>query len=173
MLGTGAAAGVSSIADLAQSISDRTGIHPDLIYGMLMHESGGGTNYGSTHLHNYSGIINPGGKGYRDFGSDEAYENYFSNLLKNDYRGTLTAMNGEQMALALKHGRDGRSYMEDSVSNYAAGIDRNAGGYSSALHIETININVPKTNATAQDMCSLPHNQPIPSNCRISPFLRL
>lgn len=148
-LGSGAAQGIAGMAGIAKAISDRTGIPAELIYGQMMHETGGGSHIAASH--NYSGIRDPKTGKYREFESDDSYANYLGNMYtdqKYASTGLLAARNAHDFATDLKKA----GYFEDSVSNYERGIERNEKGYASAVSVGTINIIVPKPNATAQDI---------------------
>lgn len=120
---------------LAQQVSQQTGVPADIIYAQWEHETGGFTNHGATQLNNLAGINVPGGKGqdYRKFDSLSDFASYYSQLIQNKYPGARGSSTAEQFAAALKAG----GYYSDTESNYAAGMNRylsqNGSPYASSM----------------------------------------
>lgn len=131
---------------VAQAISERTGIPAEILFGQFEHETGNFSNRGANSLNNLAGVKNPGGVGYRSFGSLQDFADYFVGLLASPrYHSALGAQSPESYAQALKRG----GYYEDTFSNYAAGIRRGEAAYGTTIHGD-ININIPDPAATPE-----------------------
>ncbi len=107
---------------LAQQVSQQTGIPADIIFAQWQHETGGFSNRGATKLNNLAGINVPGGKGedYRNFDSLQDFGTYYSQLIQSKYPGAMGSQTAEQFASALKVG----GYYAAPESEYAGGINR-------------------------------------------------
>ena len=139
----------------AAAAAAKTGIPPEIIYGQWAHETGDFTNRGALALNNLAGIKNPGGEGYRSFGSIQDFIDYYSRMIGSGrYAGTHGAMTPEQFAYGLKQG----GWYEDSYSNYAAGIRRWESDYaptsshSTTTHVGDVNVYVTQPNASADEI---------------------
>ena len=134
----------------ADRIAALTGQKPELVYAQLAHETGNGANRGYQDLHNLSGIKNPGGHGYREFASDEAYDDFMAKLLKKDL-GTAPVANIEDYAARLKKG----AYFEASQAEYVRGMTAAVGGYGGPASVTNhITVTVAKTDASPQEIAS-------------------
>lgn len=147
---TGAATGVSSIADqarkIAKEVSQRTGVPAEIIFGQFAHETANFTNRGAKELHNLAGINVPGGGGqdYRDFGSFEEFGNYFSQMLTGHYADATRARTPDTYAEALKRG----GYYTGPEQDYARGIQRGEAAYN----IGDVTVNIMQPQATAEEV---------------------
>lgn len=116
--------------DLAQQVSDNTGLPADWIWAQWSHESGGFNSELAREDNNFGGIKTdnprpgidppaPDGGYYRHFDSPEEYADYFAKYIKlYDEDGVFRAKNIDEYAQALKNG----GYFGDSVENYANGM---------------------------------------------------
>lgn len=141
----------TSIADqarkIAGTISKRTGIPAEIIFGQFVHETGNFTNRGAKELHNLAGINVPGGGGqdYRNFGSFEEFSNYFSQLLTGSrYAGALNTHTADSYAAALKRG----GYYTGPEGDYAKGIQRGEASYN----VGGVTVNITQPHATAEEV---------------------
>jgi hypothetical protein len=159
--GAGTAMGAFSGSDdkgfearkIAREISAMTGIPAALLYGQFAHETGNFSHFGAAN--NYAGINIPGGKGqdYRAFDSPEAFENYYSGLIKRRYPSALGARTPEDFARALKEG----GYYGDSYENYSKGIRNWAGKYSptsgsGSIDVGGVTVNISEPHATPEQI---------------------
>ena len=125
--------------EIALEISKNTSIPADLLWAQMAHETGNFSSALSAH-HNYGGakvgytgtktkngrsytVLGQDQYGHSFFDSDRSYVNYMSWYYTHpDYvnAGILNATNATEWATALKNG----GYYEDSIPNYANGIQR-------------------------------------------------
>lgn len=135
-------AGGNQYQQLAQLVSNATGVPADLIYAQWQHETGGFTNRGARELNNLAGINIPGGKGedYKSYDSlGDFAADYIKNLARN-YPQAMGAQNPQDFANGLSQGRIG-SWFDNkkagSVDAYAAGLNRwmnqDRSGYAQSL----------------------------------------
>jgi hypothetical protein len=131
--------------ELAQQVSTETGIPADIIHGQWAFESGGFSNWGSTHANNFGGLKkfqdqpdwftgdakSPEGDDYQVFDSPQAYASYYSKYLTKYYPEALTAKNPEDFARALRnggyYGGDPNDSEDTKIAKYAAGIKSGMG----------------------------------------------
>ena len=125
--------------ELAQLVSNETGISTDIIFGQWNHETGGFSNWGATHANNYGGMKkfkdqpewftgdpkSPEGDDYQVFGSPEEYAQYYASYIKAYAPNALNAKTPEEYARALYGmGYYGNPNLtpEEDIQNYANGI---------------------------------------------------
>ena len=118
--------------DLAERVSQKTGIPTEFIWGQWAHETGGFTS-ALTAENNLAGLTQTtandmaqpdGSLHYMRFNSKEEFADYYANyigLYKED--GIFEAKTRAEFASALKRG----GYFGDSVENYVAGMDNALG----------------------------------------------
>ena len=145
-------------AQLAQRVSAKTGIAPDLLWSQWAHETNGFKTLGGTN--NLAGINIPGGHGkdYRNFSSLDEFGDYYAQLMRpgGRYSGIEQATSPEDFAGRLKQG----GYYADTQSNYTAGVERwrqkyqksYAGGDSQDVTIGSVNVHINQPNASPQEV---------------------
>jgi flagellum-specific peptidoglycan hydrolase FlgJ len=144
-------------AALAQRVSAKTGIAPDLLWSQWAHETGGFKHLGGTN--NLAGVNIPGGHGkdYRNFSSLDEFGDYYANMMRpgGRYSGIEQATSPEDFAGRLKQG----GYYADTQSNYTAGVERwdkqyqkSYGDDSQAVTIGSVNVHINQPNASPQEV---------------------
>lgn len=144
-------------AALAQRVSAKTGIAPDLLWSQWAHETGGFKHLGGAN--NLAGVNIPGGHGkdYRNFSSLDEFGDYYANMMRpgGRYSGIEQATSPEDFAGRLKQG----GYYTDAQSNYTAGIERwdkqyqkSYGDDSQAVTIGSVNVHINQPNASPQEV---------------------
>ncbi len=137
-------------AALAQYVSGKTGIRPDLIWAQWAHETGGFTNRGATQLNNLAGINVPGGGGrdYRSFSSLQSFGDYYAHLMNSArYAGVAGAKTAGEFAARLKAG----GYYGDTQANYARGVGAWEQRYPGNISVV---VNVAHTGASPAEIAS-------------------
>lgn len=130
-LPSGGGSGSSQAMSVAQSVSQRTGIPADLVYGQMAFETGNFSHLAGKN--NMSGIKIVGTNTFRDFDSlDKFAEYYGSTLTASRYKnnGVLGARTGAEFAHALKT-PSGTYYGKDDERAYGAGVE----GYRKAYDV--------------------------------------
>lgn len=116
--------------DLAQSVSEKTGLPADWVWAQWAHETGGFKSQLMRENWNFGGLtqVEPngeenkqpdGGNYYMKFNSPEEYADYFARYIKlYEEDGVFNAQNVDEYVQALKRG----GYFGDSVEKYTAGV---------------------------------------------------
>jgi hypothetical protein len=113
--------GSDQYSDIANKVSQKTGLPAEWIYGQWAHETGNFKNRGAQELNNLGGLRNKQGQ-YMKFDSLDEFADYFAAYIPRKYgkSGAMQAKTPEEYAAALKRG----GYYEDSYNNYVAGLKR-------------------------------------------------
>ena len=143
-------------AELAQSVSAKTGIAPDLLWSQWAHETGNFTNRGATSLNNLAGIKIPGSSEYQSFGSVEEFGDRYAYLMRHGgrYSGIEASTTPEEFAARLKQG----GYYADSQRNYTAGMEhyerqyKGSYGGDMSMSVGHVSIQIGGTNVGPQEL---------------------
>lgn len=125
----GGGGGSGEYWQLAQQVSQKTGIPAEFIYAQWYHETAGfssplareDNNFGGLTQEAPNGMKQPDGSNYyRHFNSPEEYADEFANYIqKYKDTGIFNARTIRDYATALRNG----GYFTDSVENYVAGME--------------------------------------------------
>jgi hypothetical protein len=148
-------------ANLAQTVSAKTGIAPDLLWAQWAHETGGFTNRGARELNNLGGVRIPGSTEYRSFGSLDEFGDYYAHMMRPEgrYSGIEGATTPEDFSARLKGG----GYYEAPQDQYTAGVERwdrtyqkrgygGGGGGSTPVTIGQVNVHIMQPNASPEEV---------------------
>jgi hypothetical protein len=113
--------------DIAEVISQKTGLPADWVWAQMYHETGGFSSDLAKEDHNYAGVKNEDGS-YRHFDSDEDFADYQARNLEA-YRedGLFDAKNVDEFAAALKDG----GYFSANLAEYQNGMKHALNGTGS------------------------------------------
>jgi len=142
---------------LAQQVSAKTGIAPDLLWSQWAHETGGFKHLAAAN--NLAGIKIPGTDQYMSFNSLDEFGSYYANMMRagGRYSGIESSQTPAEFAAVLKHG----GYYADTQRNYTAGMNawdaRYKGGGDVSISGTTINITQP--GASAAEIASAVHRK--------------
>lgn len=144
-------------SSLAQQVSAKTGIAPDILWSQWAHETGGFKHIAAAN--NLAGIKVPGTDQYMSFNSLDEFGSYYSHLMRQGgrYSGVEGSQNPAQFAAVLKRG----GYYEDTQQNYTAGMNRwNAQykGGSGGVSISGTTINITQPGASGAEIEARVHN---------------
>jgi hypothetical protein len=153
------ASGVSpqQASSLAQQVSAKTGIAPDLLWSQWAHETDGFKHIAAAN--NLAGIKVPGTDQYMSFNSLDEFSSYYSYLMRQGgrYSGIENSQAPWQFAAVLKHG----GYYGDTQRNYTAGMNRWDAQYksgSSGVSISGTTINITQPGASGAEIEARVHN---------------
>jgi len=148
-------------ANLAQTVSAKTGIAPDLLWAQWAHETGGFTNRGARELNNLGGVRIPDSTEYRSFGSLDEFGDYYAHMMRpgGRYSGIEGATTPEDFSARLKGG----GYYEAPQDQYTAGVERwdrtyqkrgygGGGGGSTPVTIGQVNVHIMQPNASPEEV---------------------
>ena len=142
---------------LAQQVSTKTGIAPDLLWSQWAHETGGFKHIAAAN--NLAGIKVPGTDQYMSFNSLDEFGSYYSHLMRQGgrYSGVESSQNPAQFAAMLKRG----GYYGDTQQNYTAGMNRWDAQYKSGsggVSISGTTINITQPGASGAEIEARVHN---------------
>lgn len=146
-----------SASTLAQQVSAKTGIAPDLLWSQWAHETGGFKHIPAAN--NLAGIKVLGTDQYMSFNSLDEFGSYYSHLMRQGgrYSGIENSQAPWQFAAVLKHG----GYYGDTQQNYTAGMNRWDAQYKSGsggVSISGTTINITQPGASGAEIEARVHN---------------
>jgi flagellum-specific peptidoglycan hydrolase FlgJ len=129
--------GTDEIYNMAQIISQQTGINVNFIYGQIYHESQGGTSRLAKENLNYAGLTQSAPNGeenkqpdgnnyYKTYSSNEEFAKDYTKNFLNLYSGLKEAQTPEEYAAALYdqgYYGDPNKSRQENIDNYVAGMN--------------------------------------------------